>query len=305
MRLTLFHNPNAGDEDHSRKNLIAMLREAGHDVEYQNVKAGNFAVALAFPGELVVCAGGDGTVRKLGLALLGRATPLAILPLGTANNIANSLGLCDSTKKLIARIPTAKRTLFDAGVVHGPWGRTAFLESFGIGLFPRVLEVAAMQDAHPIHRKIAHLENLPRGCALFRKVLQEAAPVAVKLRIDGEDVSGKFLAVQIMNIPIIGANLALAPKADMSDGKLDVVLIKERHRGLLDAHLEKRVAGGNSALKLPVMRGNEIEIGFDSASASLDDELWPDKDAKTMREVKKVTITVQPGALHVLSGVDA
>ncbi len=305
MRLTLFHNPSAGDGDHSRKRLLAMLRRGGHEVEYQDMKAGDFSLALAFPGDLAVCAGGDGTVRKLGLALLGRATPLAILPFGTANNVARSLGIAVTTRNLIARFSTARHTLFDAGVVHGLWGRTAFLESLGIGLFPSVLKVAALGKAHPIHRRIAHLDGLVRDCALFREVLRAAAPEEVELRIDGKDASGNFLAVQIMNIPIIGPNLALAPKVDVSDGMLDVVLIDERQRELLDAHLEKRVAGKAATLEIPVVRAHEIELGFRAGPLSLDDELWPDQKAKTMSAVKKVRITVQPGALHVLGAGDA
>lgn len=283
---------------------MKMLNKDGHTVEYQNIKAGDFSLALAFPGDLVVCAGGDGTVRQLGLALLGRATPLMILPLGTANNIARSLGIQDSAKKLIARITTARRTLFDAGVVNGPWGRTAFLESFGLGLFPRVLE-ADQNEAHPVHRKVAKLEGVVRGCAMFRDILRDTLPVEVMLRVDGKNASGKYIAVQVMNIPFVGPNLSFAPQIDVADSKLDVVLIKESHRELLDAHLAKRIAGRRSALNFPVLRGSEIEIEFDASLASLDDGLWPDRKAKTMREVKKVTITVQPGALHVLRGDDA
>jgi diacylglycerol kinase family enzyme len=194
--------------------------------------------------------------------------------------------------------------LFDAGVVHGPWGRTTFLESFGVGLFPRVLE-AAMDKRHPVHEKTAQLEGVVQGCAMFREVLHETKPMALKLRIDGKNVSGKYLAVQVMNIPFMGPNLAFATKIDVSDGKLDVVLIKEAQRKQLDAHLAKRIANQDATVDLPVIRGNEIEIEFDSAPASLDDGLWPDRKAKTMRGVKKVQITVQPGALHVFSGVEA
>ena len=304
MRLTLFHNPSAGDKEHTRKRLIKMLRKGGHSVEYQNIKAGDFSIALAFPGDLVVCAGGDGTVRKLGLALLGRATPLAVLPLGTANNIARSLGIEGTTKQLIAKLPTARRILFDAGVVHGPWGRTTFLESFGVGLFPRVME-AEMDKHHAMHPKIEKLEGVVRGCAMFREVLREMKPMPLKLRIDGKDLSGKYLAVQVMNIPFMGPNLTFIKKIDVSDGKLDVVLIKEAQRKQLDAHLAKRIANQEAAVDLPVIRGSEIEIEFDSAPASLDDGLWPDRKAKTMRGVKRVQITVQPGALHVFSGVEA
>jgi diacylglycerol kinase family enzyme len=240
-------------------------------------------------------------VRSVRLALLGRATPLAILPLGTANNIARSLSVDGSPKELIEHFPDAQRTLFDAGVVKGPWGRTAFLESFGVGLFPRVLEVKENEE-HAINRRVAQLEGLERGYALFREVLLETEPVNVKLRIDDEDVSGDFLAVQIMNIPVVGPNLPLAQDVDVSDGLLDVVLVTEAEREELASHLAKRIEGEDSPLNLPVRRGRNLAIAFGSAPVSLDDELWPDKKAGTMRDVRAVEITVQPGALHVLRG---
>ncbi len=108
-----------------------------------------------------------------------------------------------------------------------------------------------------------------------------------------------------MNIPFMGPNLGFTAKIDPSDGMLDVVLIKEAQRKQLDAHLAKRMTDQEASAKPLVIRGHEIEIEFDSAPASLDDGLWPDKKTKTMRGVKKVLITVQPGALHVLSGANA
>jgi len=61
---------------------------------------------------------------------------IAILPLGTANNIAKTIGLLDmSLTDSIAGWTTACRMKYDVGIARGPWGSTFFLEGVGVGLF--------------------------------------------------------------------------------------------------------------------------------------------------------------------------
>ena len=85
-------------------------------------------------------AGGDGTVGKVARRLIGSRTPLAILPMGTANNIANTLGITGrSLEQLIKGWNTARCINFDAGVAKGPWGSRCFIEGFGTGLFAEVM----------------------------------------------------------------------------------------------------------------------------------------------------------------------
>src|SRR5438128_10331540 len=119
MRVTLIHNPTAGDESFSATELTALIEQAGHKVSYQSSKK-DFKSALKKPGDLVAVAGGDGTVRKVAIQLLERnLIPIAVLPCGTANNIARSLGLTESPPELIAGWPSARRRGFDVGVARG------------------------------------------------------------------------------------------------------------------------------------------------------------------------------------------
>ena len=81
MRVTLTHNPKAGDKGFSRKKLTRWLEQSDYRVRYQSTRKKKFADALKDPGDLVIVAGGDGAVTKMARHLVGTGTPLAILPL--------------------------------------------------------------------------------------------------------------------------------------------------------------------------------------------------------------------------------
>src|SRR5215217_7669308 len=107
MRATLIHNPQAGDESHERDHLVTLIRGAGYEVVYRSSKE-DFGTALKDPGDLVVVAGGDGTVRKVAMHTIDCGVPIALLPMGTANNISKSLGISGTPEELISGWPTAR-----------------------------------------------------------------------------------------------------------------------------------------------------------------------------------------------------
>ncbi len=131
MRITLMHNPKAGDAEHGRKELMAALAKAGHHATYQSTKKSDYKKALKKPTDLVLAAGGDGTVVKVACRLVDTGIPLSVLPLGTANNLARSLGFLASPEEIIARLEGGKRRAFDIGVTRGPWGTRYFFRSRG------------------------------------------------------------------------------------------------------------------------------------------------------------------------------
>src|SRR5882762_11576112 len=100
-RATLIHNEKAGDRRHSRGDLVELLERAGYSVAYFPAKHSDLAEALGHPAEIVVAAGGDGTVARVVAHARSDGPPIAILPLGTANNIANSLGIRGSIEEVV------------------------------------------------------------------------------------------------------------------------------------------------------------------------------------------------------------
>src|ERR1700693_2303775 len=102
--INLLHNPTAGNEDHSKEELISLLEENGYECRYSSMKKDwkNLEEKVDF----IVAAGGDGTIRKITKELLERKLsekiwPIALLPLGTANNVAQTLEINGSTEEII------------------------------------------------------------------------------------------------------------------------------------------------------------------------------------------------------------
>jgi diacylglycerol kinase family enzyme len=135
MRILLIHNPKAGDRKHSKKQLMAGLTRCGHQTLYHSIKERDWKKALKNPVDLVVAAGGDGTVRKTAWEIIGSGVPLAIFPLGTANNLARSLGFSAPVDEIIQSFHCGKTRPFDVGSVRSSSRTEYFLEAAGGGLF--------------------------------------------------------------------------------------------------------------------------------------------------------------------------
>jgi diacylglycerol kinase (ATP) len=299
MHVTLLHNPAAGGAEPSRHELVRALVAAGHAVCYQSTKEKGYERALDAPGDLVLVAGGDGTVRKAAGHLLGRNVPLALLPLGTANNIAKAIGVEGSPDQLIAGLASARPRRFDAGLAKGAWGESHFLEAVGVGLFAVTMCLVESRDDHREGRADHEDLGLTRDLRYMSRVLRDLPPRAWHIEVDGEDLSGDYLLCEVMNTPSIGPNLRLAPHADVGDGLFDVVLASEKDRDALAAHIAARVAGEDPELDLPVRRARQISIIASGAEVHVDDELkWPGETPSAMGGL--IQLTQLPGALQFL-----
>jgi diacylglycerol kinase family enzyme len=105
--------------------------KAGMMVAYHSTKDPAYKGALRHRWDLVIIAGGDGTIAKVARRLRFRRTPIIILPVGTANNIARSLGLL--TVEPVAHYLTGSLRELNVGRARDPWGTLAFVESVGVG----------------------------------------------------------------------------------------------------------------------------------------------------------------------------
>jgi diacylglycerol kinase (ATP) len=273
MRVTLMHNPKAGDQGLSRKKLARWLEQAGYTVRYQSTRKKKFADVLKDPGDLVIVAGGDGAVTKVARHLVGTGTPLAILPLGTANNIARALGIRGKPRELIAALKSARRVSLDVGLARGPWGEVRFLEGVGVGLFTEAMCLADAKDAARDTQLDRGHEVFARELRFLRRALIDFKPLNWTVSIDGEDVSGEYLLCEIMNTSSIGPHLSLAPQADPMDGLLDVVLLDEGQREQLHDYLLGRIAGAETRLDLDVRRASQVRIAIGKGGVRIDDRI--------------------------------
>lgn len=230
MRVALLHNTSAGSEDHSDAELTRLIEDAGHDVAYI---AGELRDLLRLlheaPCDLVVVAGGDGTVGRTACELSGWQIPLAILPLGTANNTARTLGLPAKLKKLPKKWGKSPKTPFDLGLMDDGKERLRFSECAGWGVFARTICEAKRRDAAGgVH------QTLRRDRKLFRKVVANAEARPYRISVDGRDCSGAYLMVEIMNVSHLGPQLPLSPSSNPGDGQFELILIGDAERKALD-----------------------------------------------------------------------
>ena len=290
------HNPKAGDQQHKKKQLVAALTKAGHGVIYQSTKKPGYEKALKEPTDLVLVAGGDGTVGKVAARLVDTGLPLAVVPLGTANNLARTLGFTASPEEIIARLEDGTKRTFDAGVARGPWGERYFFESVGGGLLADYVQSAG-EDTKTSTGESKEQE-ITRHVLLLRQMLHDYKPRPWRMKGDGRDVSGKYLLWEAMNIRSVGPALFLAPTAVTKDGQFDFVCVRERDREQLMKYLDARLAGKKSKFPLRMRRLGKLRVTWSKSTLHLDDKLWPEKDETP--QAAKIEITMKPSALIVL-----
>ena len=300
MRITLIHNPKAGDAKHGKKQLMAALAKAGHHATYQTTKERGFKKALKSPADLVLAAGGDGTVAKIASKLVDSGIPLSVLPLGTANNLARALGFVASPEEIIARLEGGKKRAFDVGLAHGPWGKRYFFEAAGGGLLADYVRAAKKdRKKQPKIKKLSKEQEMARHGALLRRMLHDYPARQWKIKIDGKDISGSYLLWEAMNIHSVGPALYLAPRAATRDGRFDFACARPADCALLAKHFDARVAGKKSKSSLPTRKFRELRFAWKGSTLHLDDKVWPDKK-QSPRSSSEIKITVKPSALIIL-----
>jgi diacylglycerol kinase (ATP) len=299
MRVTLIHNPAAGDGDLTREDLVRAVIEGGHAVTYQSTKERGYESALNDPGDVVLVAGGDGTVRKVAGRLMGRGIPLALLPLGTANNISRALSIGCSVRDVIDALDAAPRVRLDVGTAKGAWGETHFVEGVGLGVFPVTMCLAESREGNREDREEHHDRGLTRDLRYLQSVLRRMPPRTWQIEADGKDVSGRYYLCEAMNINSVGPNLMLAPAADPADGLLDLVLVGEDDRPRLYAYLSDRVAGRDSVLDVPTLRAARITIMAAGAEVHIDDRL-EHPHTKPSAVGGLVELTLREGAIELI-----
>ena len=234
--------------------------------------------AVAAGYQAVVAAGGDGTVGSVASRLLHTRTALGILPLGSAMNVARSVG--------IPRDLDAAAGIVDRGVVRaidvGEARGVVFFEAASIGLNAAVLGEAQRVDEG---RWVSLL-------AMVRIGLRYPAH-RIDLDLDGRRVRVRALTLAIANGPYTGLGLTLAPDAELDDGQFDVVVFEGLSRWGLALHLA-RIVGGRTARAAGVRRARATRVRVTGRHP-----IQVRADASDLGRTP-IELVVRPGALRVL-----
>jgi YegS/Rv2252/BmrU family lipid kinase len=225
-RAILIYNPNAGQLWNPLRPDEAVSFLAGHgwDVTLQPTQAPNDAERLARQAvidgvDLVIGAGGDGTLNEITQALAGTPVPLAILPAGTTNVLARELGIPLSITGAMELIPQGKAKAIDLGIANGRY----FLFVCGLGFDAWVNKTANKE-----------LKRWTGFWAFFVKTFQSVVEhEPTQLRIQLRDPSGRerrlkrtVHQVMICNTETYGTGFKVATGARFDDGQMELCIIR-------------------------------------------------------------------------------
>ncbi len=305
------YNPVKVDGKRLRAQVRDLSREAGWDhpafypTTVEDAGQGATAEALARGVDVVLVAGGDGTVRAVAEAIANTGVPLAILPSGTGNLLARNLGLplADPTEMIRAAlgdfhhpidIGWARMTREDGGEEEH-----AFVVLAGIGLDADMI-ANTRADLKKSVGWIAYVDGAARS-------LPRAKPFRAVYQIGtGRLHSTKVHSILFANCGTLPAGISLIPDASITDATLDVAVIQPT--GVLgwlgvwrkiwwDNSVLRRFRAGRFVLK---RRGTDASVHYfrgARAEAAAPAPTPIELDGDEFGEAVRVTCRADPGAL--------
>jgi diacylglycerol kinase family enzyme len=277
----LIHNPGAGDEAHSKETLIKLIEAAGYVCRYCSTDDKGWK-NIPPHTDFIAIAGGDGTVKEVVLMLLKKdypvkRLPVAIIPLGTANNIAESLNIKGELIDIIRSWSTPQMVAIDVGELFDIEEKPDFfIESFGYGLFPYLMQEMKKQGKDDIEDKN---QKMKAALQLMHTICHSYKPHYCELVIDGEDHSGEYLMAEIMNTRFIGPNLFLSPHGHPGDGTFEVVLIPGKDQAKFAAYIDSKLNDKEIVYSFITIKAGDIHIKWKGTHVHVDDAHLKLKDS--------------------------
>jgi YegS/Rv2252/BmrU family lipid kinase len=284
-RAAVVVNPTKLDDDEAfRKSVRRVMDDHGWDeplwmeTTAEDPGRGQARSAVSAGVDLVLACGGDGTVTACAEGVVGTRVPLAVIPMGTGNQLARNIGMPTGLDEALAVALGGVQQPVDAGRVNG----ALFVVMAGLGLDARMLSGAS----GPLKRRLGWL-----AYAISAARHLGDRPVRVTVSADGgRRRRMRASALVVGNVGWLRGGLPLLPDARPDDGKLDaVVLVSGGLAGWL------AVAAG-ILLRRPA-HGGIYRIQFTRLEVTLDQEQPWELDGEVMGSTRQLTVVVQPGAL--------
>jgi YegS/Rv2252/BmrU family lipid kinase len=294
IRVKLIANPGAGKASESADNLklvVDYLKKNGLKVDVALAKPKEEATPIARQAvkdgyKIVIAMGGDGTIEAVMRGMIGSKARLGIVPAGTENNIAKSLGIPKDLQEACALIASDNMLKLDVGQVTTKKGKKfIFFEMATVGLSAAV---------YPEANKAASGKLSSIKAAAMTFIHEETRP-KVFLTLDEESkVEVETMLVMVSNTPVFGKNFLVAPGASLQDGLLDISVYPDFSKVELIRYYAAVMDGGYSgdgkvqhyqAHKLKVKASPKLDVMADGVALGKG----------------TVTIKIRPNALRVIT----
>jgi diacylglycerol kinase (ATP) len=289
-RIKLLFNPASGATNESPSQLLNILRqlqnlafvpevfiiENGSDLDLV------IGEAIARGIRIFVVSGGDGTIESVAAKLVGTQTSLGILPTGTRNNIALSLGIPDDLSAAIDIIRHGKNLNIDVGLAVCGDQEQIFLETCSIGL---------LSALYPAADEIQHGNLGPVGDFLATLATSPASKMHLTLDND-QELATQGHVILAANMPYVGPHFHLAPEDSYLDGVLDLVIFSDLSKLELISNVIQMADGESIDPRIQRFQVVQVEIHTDPAMPVQADGVQIGEGS--------VSISIRPKALTVI-----
>ena len=293
-RVKLIANPGSGNaegEAEKLKLVTGYLEDKGFRVDVVLTKPKEKATPVAKRAskkgyKVVIAMGGDGTIEAVMRGMIGSRARLGIIPSGTENNIAKSLGIPSDLEEACDLIASDSMLKLDIGQVKTRKGKKFnFFELATVGLSASI---------YPDANKVANgkLSKIKDTALTFFH--QETRPTVSLTFNDESKDKVETMLVLVSNTPVFGKNFNAAPQASLKDGLLDISVYPDFSKAELLGYYAAIMNGGYSGdKKVQHYQARKIKIKTSPKLDVMADGVALGKGT--------VTIKVRPGALRVIT----
>ena len=207
---------------HSKKvanvvnSVVSVFQKNNWQVEFAFTQFHGHATQLASDAatsgfDMVIAAGGDGTANEVAQGLIGKSIPMGIIPLGSGNGLAREMGIPMNILKSAHTLISGNKKQIDICRINSQH----FLCTSGIGFDAQVADKMARAKSRGFMRYVQ----------LSLKESFAFNPFKIKMKVDEFWIEKKVFLVTFANARQFGNNAFIAPKANISDGLIDVVVV--------------------------------------------------------------------------------
>ncbi len=284
MKVKVIVNPSSGRQNFKMKldRLIYLLHSNKYQVSLSYTEKQNDARDFASKAcqedfDLIIAIGGDGTINEVvqGMVRLDSDIPLAIFSAGTVNDFASYLELPKNMDEFFQMIEDGKTIYVDVGKINEDY----FINVAACGLFTEIAYEVEDDLKARWGRMAYYIEG---GRKIIEQISEPTEPFQLTLKTREESYQMEALLFLITNTKSIGGFRNLAPRAHISDGKFDVLVIKSLDFLELGPLVMNSIVGGHIRHKSVVyFKTDYLEIDADvSLTIDIDGERGDDLPAK-------------------------